>query len=188
MSGNMRITQAEFARRIGVARSTITKAVRSGRIALGSDCKIDWETQSIAWEQNRRIEKDHGSRGVGAGKSRVEDSTYQKLLAANKQMDYKLKELKLKEMEGEVISKENLQKHLGPKLTLIKSHMMTLPARHAHTLAALLNRNDEKLSKSKSFHKILAKRDEQQLARDIGEILDSDMRVFFKEIASAERF
>ncbi len=181
------ISQSEFARRKDVTKQAVSNAIRSGRITKTASGKIDWETQSIAWEQNRRIEKDHGSRGVGAGTTQVKDGTYQKLLAANKQMDYKLKELKLKEMEGEVISKENLQKRLLPQLTLIKSHMMTLAARHAHRLAALLNRNDEKLSKSKSFHKILAKRDEQQLARDIAEIVDSDVRAILKEIAGAER-
>ncbi len=180
------ISQSEFARRLNVSKQAVGRAIERGRIQKTASGKIDYDSQVIAWEQNRRPEKDHRSRGVDAGSNQVKDSTYQKLLAANKQMDYKLKELKLKEMEGEVISKENLQKRLLPKLTLIKSHMMTLPARHAHRLAALLNRNDEKLSKSKSFHKILAKRDLQQLAREISELYDSDNRKLMKEIAGAE--
>ncbi len=181
------ISQAEFARRKDVTKQAVSNAIRSGRITKTPSGKIDWETQSIAWEQNRRIEKDHGSRGVGAGKNQVKDGTYQKLLAANKQMDYKLKELKFKEMERELISKENFNKRYLPGINILKNHIMTLPARHAHRLAALLNRNDEKLSKSKSFHKILAKRDEQQLARDIAEIMDSDSRMILKEIGNAER-
>ncbi len=179
----MKISQADFARRIGVARSTITKAIRSGRIALGPDGKIDWDSQSVAWEANRSVHKDHQSRGLGQDGNINEK--YKQVLTTFKFYDAKLRELKYKELEGELISKENLMKHLLPKLTLIKSHMMTLPARHSHTMAARLIRNAEKLSKSKSFHKILAKMDEQQLARDIGEILDSDLRGIMKELGGA---
>jgi len=181
------VTQSEFARRIGASKQAVSKAIERGRIQKTTSGKIDWKIQSIAWEQNRRPEKDHRSRGAGAGKNQVKDGTYQKLLAANKQMDYKLKELKLRELEGELISKENFNKRYLPGISILKNHIMALPARHAHSLAALLVRNDEKLSKSKAFHKILAKRDVQQLARDIAEIFDSDMRAIMKEIANAER-
>ncbi|NCA71895.1 MAG: hypothetical protein EOM91_17820 [Sphingobacteriia bacterium] len=37
-----RITRAEFARRIGVERSTITRWVESGRISLGEDGRLDY--------------------------------------------------------------------------------------------------------------------------------------------------
>ncbi len=181
------ISQSEFARRMGVSRQVVNKAIGTGRIIKTPSGKIDWASQSIAWAQNRHPEKDHQSRGMGAGKNQVKDNTYQKLLAANKQIDYKLKELKFKEKEGDLISKENLQKRLLPKLTLIKSHMMTLPARHAHTLASILIRHIEKLSKAKAIHKVLDKIDSQQLAREISESMDSDLRKFLKEISDAER-
>ncbi len=100
-------------------------------------------------------------------------------------MDYKLKELKLKELEGEVISKENLQKRYAPKLTLIKSHLMTLPARHSHALASLLIRHIEKISKAKPVRKATSKIDPQQLAREISEIFDSDIRRLLKETEDA---
>jgi len=182
------ISQSEFARRIGVSQPMVNKALRSGRIKRTASGKIDYDSQSIAWERNRRIEKDHRSRGVGAGGNQAKDSTYQKLLAANKQMDYKLKELKLRELEGEVISKENIQKQLGPKLALIKNHLMTLHVRHSYNLAAMLIRHIEKISKSKLTKKVLSKIDEQQLAREIAETLDSDIRRLLREIGNAERF
>ncbi len=180
------VTLTEFANRLGVSKQAVSNAIGRGRIHKTPSGKIDYDSQSIAWETNRSVEKDHMSRGSSTGGGQAKDGTYQKLLAANKQMDYKLKELKLRELEGEVISKENLQKRLLPKLTLIKSHMMTLPARHSHTLASLLIRHIEKISKAKTIHKILAKIDEQQLSRDIGEILDSDLRKLLKEISNAE--
>ena len=178
-----KISQSEFARRVGVTQPMINKAIGSGRIQKTASGKIDWDSQSIAWERNRSIHKDHESRGL----DRNSDihRKYKEVLTTFKYYDAKLRELKYKELEGELISKENLMKRLLPKLTLIKSHMMTLPARHSHTMAARLIRNAEKLSKSKSFHKILAKMDEQQLARDIGEILDSDLRGIMKELGGA---
>ncbi len=182
------VSQSEFARRIGVSQPMVNKGIRSGRIQKTASGKIDWASQSIAWEANRRVEKDHRSRGIGAGGNQAKDGTYQKLLAANKQMDYKLKELKLRELEGEVISKENLQKRYAPKLTLIKTHMMSIPARHAHTLAAILIRHVEKISKAKPVRRALSRVDERQLARDISEVLDSDIRRLLKEIAAVENF
>lgn len=48
------ITQAEFARRVGVDRSQVTLAVKSGRIkkAKGTNL-IDFDTESKKWESNR---------------------------------------------------------------------------------------------------------------------------------------
>lgn len=48
------ITQAEFARRVGVNRSQVTLAVKSGRIkkARGTNL-IDFDTESKKWESNR---------------------------------------------------------------------------------------------------------------------------------------
>ena len=178
-----KVSQSEFARRVGVTQPMVNKAIGSGRIQKTASGKIDWDSQSIAWEANRSVHKDHQSRGLGQDGNINEK--YKQVLTTFKFYDAKLRELKYKELEGELISKESLQKHLLPKLTLIKSHMMSLPARHSHTMAARLIRNAEKLSKSKSFHKILAKMDEQQLARDIGEILDSDMRGIMKELGGA---
>ncbi len=182
------ISQSEFARRIGVSQPMVNKALRSGRIQKTASGKIDYDSQSIAWEQNRRLEKDHRSRGIGAGGNQAKDSTYQKLLAANKQMDYKLKELKFKELEGLVISKENIQKRFFPRIALIKNHLMSMPARHSYTLAAMLIRHIGKISKAKTIQKVLAKIDERQLAREISEILDSDIRRLLKETAAVGNF
>ncbi|MBW8003115.1 MAG: hypothetical protein FVQ80_14030 [Planctomycetes bacterium] len=182
------ITQAEFARRVNVSEAAVSQAIGRGRIQKTASGKIDYDSQSIAWEQNRRIEKDHRSRGVGGGGNKPRDGKYQELLAANKAIDYKLKELKYKEKQDEVISKENIQKRLSPKITILKNHIMTLPVRHSHALASLLIRHIEKISKAKPVRKALNKIDEQQLAREIGKILDSDLRKLLFESAAVEHF
>ncbi len=179
-----KISQAEFSRRVGVTPPMVHKGIKSGRITHNADGTLDWPAQGTAWERNRSIHKDHQTRGLGQDGNINEK--YKAVLTSFKYFDAKIRELKYKELEGELISKESLQKRLLPKLTLIKSHMMTLPARHSHNMAARLIRNAEKLSKSKSFHKILGKMDEQQLARDIAEIMDSDLRNFLKEVAGVE--
>ncbi len=151
------VTITEFANRLGVSKQAVSRAIDRERIHKTPSGKIDYDSQSIAWEANRSIEKDHMSRGSSTGGGQAKDGTYQKLLAANKQMDYKLKELKLKEMEGEIISKENLHRRLPPKLTLIKPHMITLPARQSHTFASLLIRHIAKSSTAKTSHNIVSK-------------------------------
>ncbi|MBW8003293.1 MAG: hypothetical protein FVQ80_14980 [Planctomycetes bacterium] len=183
------ITLTEFGRRMGVSQPMISKAVGSGRIQKTASGKIDWDSQSIAWEQNRRVEKDHQSRGSSTGGGQVvKGSDYQKVLTACKYYESKIRELKFKEMEGNVLSKESIQKYFSPKLALIKSHMMSIPARHSYTLSAMLIRHVEKISKAKTVLKVLSKIDEQQLAREIGEMLDSDIRRLLKEISSVEHF
>ena len=182
-----KITQKEFAQRVGVSEPMVSKAIRSGRITRNPDGTLNWPEQLKVWEQNRAVHKDHQSRGIGQdGNIRQK---YNEILAANKYWESKIRELRYKEMEGQVISKENIQKHLGPKLALIKTHIMTLPVRHSHTLAALLLRHVEKKSKNvKYIAGILNKIDEQQLAREIGNILDSDLRKLLKESAAVEHF
>lgn len=180
------ITITEFARRLGVSKQAVSKAIERNRIQKTASGKIDYDSQVIAWEANRSVEKDHMSRGSSTGGGQVaKDGTYQKLLAANKQMDYKLKELKLRELEGELISKEELQKRYAPKLAMIKTHIMSLPARHSHALAAMLIRHIEKISKAKLVRKTTNKIDPQQLAREISEIFDSDVRKILKETEDA---
>lgn len=54
------ITQAEFARRVGVNRKQVTLAVQSGRIQVSNvtnnrgNFLIDWEEQKDNWDANRR--------------------------------------------------------------------------------------------------------------------------------------
>ncbi len=180
------VTITEFANRLGVSKQAVSRAIERERIHKTPSGKIDYDSQSIAWEANRAVEKDHMSRGSSTGGNVKKDSKeYQEYLKINKALDAKLKELKIKEIEGQLISKQNLQKRYFPKLALIKSHLMSIPARHSHTLASLLIRHIEKISKSKVTRKVLDKIDPQQLARDIGEILDSDIRKLLKETEDA---
>ncbi len=46
----------------------------------------------------------------------------------------------------------------------------------------------EKISKAKPVRRAASKIDEQQLAREISEILDSDIRRLLKETSAVERF
>lgn len=64
------ITQAEYARRRGVAKSAVAKAVKEGRIVL-IDGKIDPAVADIQWSANTRARADSGrtgaSNGLGSG-------------------------------------------------------------------------------------------------------------------------
>ena len=64
------ISQSEYARRRGVAKSAVAKAVAEGRITLING-KVDQAVADIQWEQNTRARADSkragASSGVGAG-------------------------------------------------------------------------------------------------------------------------
>ena len=53
------ITQAEYARRRGVAKSAVAKAVAEGRITLING-KVDPAVADIQWAQNTRTRADSG--------------------------------------------------------------------------------------------------------------------------------
>ena len=57
------ITQAEYARRRGVAKSAVAKAVKEGRIAL-IDGKIHAALADLQWAQNTRARADSGRAGA----------------------------------------------------------------------------------------------------------------------------
>lgn len=64
MNGRMDlITQAEYARRRGVAKSAVAKAVKEGRIAL-IDGKIHAALADLQWAQNTRARADSGRAGA----------------------------------------------------------------------------------------------------------------------------
>lgn len=71
MNGRVQlISQSEYARRRGVAKSAVAKAVAEGRITLING-KVDPAVADIQWEQNTRARADSkrtgASSGVGAG-------------------------------------------------------------------------------------------------------------------------
>ena len=51
------ITQSEFARRIGTSRQNVSYAIKNGTIKFSNkDPKlINWDTQKVAYEQNRNL-------------------------------------------------------------------------------------------------------------------------------------
>lgn len=56
-----RMTQAEYARHRGVSRPAVLKAVRSGRIRLGADGKIDPVEADASWRRNTNPAKPSNS-------------------------------------------------------------------------------------------------------------------------------
>lgn len=71
------ITQSEYARRRGVAKSAVAKAVSEGRISLVNG-KIDPAVADIQWEQNTRARADSkrssagNADGAGVGKAQAD--------------------------------------------------------------------------------------------------------------------
>jgi predicted XRE-type DNA-binding protein len=54
MANRELVTQAEFARRIGVNKSQVSLAMRSGRLKFARGTKLlDWDKSKVAWELNR---------------------------------------------------------------------------------------------------------------------------------------
>lgn len=69
-----RISQAEYARRRGVAKSAVAKAVSEGRITL-IDGKVDPAVADIQWARNTRARVDSGRAAASEGHGNGEGAT-----------------------------------------------------------------------------------------------------------------
>ena len=153
------ITQAEYARRRGVSRVAVHKAVTSGRISL-IDGKIDPEVADIQWARNTDHDQAARSRGVsgfqmrlngseqnapvgaqGAGPEHEPDAdgdTQDGSLLANKiriaAADAELKEDSLRKSRSELVLASQIQREAFAKARMARDILSSFPARVAPLL------------------------------------------------------
>ena len=154
------ITQAEYARRRGVSRAAITKAIKSGRITP-IDGRIDPDVADIQWARNtstaraplagpapapaaasiaprvavraaRPAEFDDGDRDEEPA-SLLESRARREAALAE------LAELELAEKRGELVSAAAIEKSLSTKIMSVRESLDTLADRITPLLAAETN-------------------------------------------------
>lgn len=145
MSAVELITQAEYARRRGVAKSAVARAVKEGRIVL-IDGKIDPAIADIQWERNTRSRADSGRAAFGDGEGgagasaapapapRLDDGYYEQR-ARRERLEADLAALKLGELQGELVRVADVRTEMGTRLGQVRSNLLQIPARMAPLLA-----------------------------------------------------
>ena len=153
MNGAELITQSEYARRRGVAKSAVAKAVSERRITL-VDGKIDPVIADIQWQRNTRARGDSGKASTAtdytpdlviravattdpAQKSQhspAEEGDYSFNRARRECYEADLAKLKLLEQQGDLVRVAEVRTEMAKQIGELKTNLLQIRARLGHLL------------------------------------------------------
>lgn len=161
MNGVQLITQAEYARRRGVAKSAVAKAVSERRITL-IDGKVDPVVADIQWERNTRARADGGKSstvapaiaitpgGGGAGVSPADasatapsggslaaDPGYAKFRARREEADAQIAEMNAAKMRGSLLLRDDVDRAMFEIGRELRDRLTSCARRIASEVSAL---------------------------------------------------
>lgn len=133
-----KLTFAQFAERVGVTGSAISKAVRAGRLTADADGLLDPVAAEAQWLHNRRRRRtrrmDHGR---PAEPGAVESSgDYWDARTRRETAEAELSELRAAEQRGELVRRDKIVAGFAPKLIALRERLLLLGDRLGATLAA----------------------------------------------------
>jgi hypothetical protein len=136
------MTQA--AKRLGVSKMSVSKAVRDGRISRLDDGGIDLDTVEDEYIQNThpgRSKAAQNGNGVAGRKRAATDhegaATYANARTAKVALDARIRELDLKRMLGEVVSRDEVEQVAFAEARRARDLIMSLGPRLAPVVAGM---------------------------------------------------
>lgn len=158
------ISQSEYARRRGVAKSAVSKAVAEGRISL-IDGKIDEDVANIQWAKNSRARADSGGaaainttqQGVGQGvdekalagpESRPAvgpaggETGYHDFRTRRESADAEMAEMTAAKMAGRLVESERTERSIFDSFRALRDSAFSVPARSAPKLLGMAEIRD----------------------------------------------
>ncbi len=152
----MKLSIRAYARHKNITEGAVRKAIKSGRITLDKNKKIDADIADEQWEENTDISKQRFSNPT---ENKV---SYSKVKTAHEFQKMKRTELALKKEKGELIDKATVKAHVFKMGRQVRDSWVNWPARVAALMAADLNIDEHEM------HTILEKYVREHLD-DIGE-------------------
>lgn len=143
------VTKTEYARRRGCTEAAVRRAVRDGRITL-IDGRIDPVAADAQWARNTRVRAGSrptddanltgtGTTGGRAGQAEDDDDTdsgYWKSRARRERAEAELAELKLRELQGQLVRADDWAAALAKRAAAFREGLLQIPARLSAQLAA----------------------------------------------------
>ena len=144
------VTKSEYARRRGCTEAAVRRAVRDGRITL-IDGRIDPVAADAQWARNTRVRA--GSRptddanlsgsGSAGGRAQPDDELeedsaagYWKSRARREKAEAELAELRLMEMQGQLVRADEWAAALARRAAAFREGLLQIPPRLSAQLAA----------------------------------------------------
>ena len=154
MNSVVLITQSEYARRRGVAKSAVAKAVSERRITL-IDGKVDPVVADIQWERNTRARADGGKASTELATpldlhqiansqqppaqalppSSADEGEYSVNRARRERYEADLAQMKLQEQQGDLVRVVEVRAEIAKRVGQVRMNLLQIPARLAPVLA-----------------------------------------------------
>ena len=142
MNGVALVTQSDYARMRGVAKSAVAKAVKENRISL-IDGKIDPAVADIQWAKNTRARADAGQATTTqpatvpppASDAPKQDTGYTLDRARREKYEADMAEIKLQEQQGELVRAVEVRAEISKRIGQVRANLLQIPARLAPLLA-----------------------------------------------------
>lgn len=156
------ISQAEYARRRGVAKSAVAKAVAEGRISL-IDGKVDPAVADIQWARNTRARADSGravaaaGQGEGQAPASVADApvapetgaaapaqqgAYADARARRETADAETAEINLAKLRGQLVARDRAERGAFDAFRALRDAIMAAPQRAAPKVIGMTDARD----------------------------------------------
>jgi hypothetical protein len=133
-----KLTQAEYARHRGVSRPAVLKAVRTGRIRLDADGRIDPVEADASWQRNTDPSRQRArSAQKPARATSTGHSDYHASRAVREAYMAKLAQLEYEAKSGKLIDAEESRRAAFEDNRRVRDLLLALPDRTAALLAGI---------------------------------------------------
>lgn len=135
----MGISFSEFAKRLGVSVSTVSRAVKRGRLSTLPDGTLDWKTAKRDWERNRTRPRNDGSTGARVETDPEVAQLHRKLAvgrAAREALQAQMLQVKLQHATGELVRAADVKADAFSCGRRTRDAILAVPDRIAPILAA----------------------------------------------------
>lgn len=154
------VSQAEFARLMGVSQAAVNSAIKHGRITTVGK-KIDPTVGKIQWAQNTRPRATSGNASTPAKETRndlrVSDGVpdYLESRAKREASEAEKSLLELEEMQGALMRVDVIKAVVGNAYAATREAIMQIPSRLAAQLAAESNSSKVQSDLAAALHQAL---------------------------------
>lgn len=140
----MGLTKSEFAKRLGVSRQIVYRALERGRVTAEADGTIDWVRGVAQWQANTdSAKRTHGGPAEPAGGASPADpgkqsatGTYTAARAGRERVETRLKLIRLQQLTGELVSVAEVKLAAYKHARSARDLLVAMPDRLATLCAA----------------------------------------------------
>lgn len=160
-----RISQREYARRLGISNEAVRKAIEAGKIVKGWDKKEgkiildiankEWGALHFKNNINEIVSEIGGNKSEGNNLSLNGDSSFAEARRVKEIIQAQLVALDLKERKGELVKKDQVYKELYAFGQQMRTSLQAIPDRVIDNVLAAKSRSEAHTLVTEAIHEVL---------------------------------